>query len=85
MELGFQIPIISGISDSLRLIPDSKAEDSVFHKEKFSRLQIAQAKIPQISESRLLCMWRLKNLVSFMYKSRITKVHVVKTITFQKT
>ena len=32
MELGFWIPIISGIPDSLSCIPDSKAHDSGFHK-----------------------------------------------------
>ena len=29
-ELGFRIPIVSGIPDSYRCIPDSKAQDSGF-------------------------------------------------------
>ena len=36
MELGFWIPIIRGIPDSLSCIPDSKAHDSGFHKLKLS-------------------------------------------------
>ena len=49
VELGFWIPIISGILDSLCCIPDSKAQDSGFHsknlldfwfqKQKFARFQ----------------------------------------------
>ena len=35
VELGFRIPIVSGIPDSLSCIPDSKARDSGFHKSKF--------------------------------------------------
>ena len=35
MELGFRIPIVSGIPDSLSCIPDSKAQDSGFHKPRF--------------------------------------------------
>ena len=31
--VGFQIPIISGIPDSLCCIPDSKAQDSEFHSK----------------------------------------------------
>ena len=85
MELGFWIPIISGISDSLWLIPDFKAQDSGLHEENFPDSRLHKQNISRISESRLPCMGRLKNLVSFMYKSRITNVHVIKTITFQKT
>ena len=33
VELGFQIPIVSGISDPLSCIPDFKAQDSGFHKQ----------------------------------------------------
>ena len=32
VELGFQIAIVGGIPDSLRWIPDSKAQDFWFHK-----------------------------------------------------
>ena len=36
VELGFRIPIVSGIPDSLSCIPDSKTQDSKFYKHKFS-------------------------------------------------
>ena len=36
LELGFGTPIISGNPDSLSFIPDPKARDSGFHKQKFS-------------------------------------------------
>ena len=32
VELGFRIPIVSGILDFYGCIPDSKAQDSGFHK-----------------------------------------------------
>ena len=35
VELGFWIPIVRGIPDSLRYIPDSKAQDARFHRQKF--------------------------------------------------
>ena len=35
LELGYRIPIVSGIPDSLSCIPDSKTQDSTFHKQKF--------------------------------------------------
>ena len=35
VELGFRIPIVSGIPDSLSCIPDSKAQDFWFHKQNF--------------------------------------------------
>ena len=35
VELRFWIPIVSGIPDSLSCIPDSKAQDYGFHKQKF--------------------------------------------------
>ena len=35
MELGFQIPIVSGIPDSLCCFLDSKAQDSGLHKQIF--------------------------------------------------
>ena len=34
-NIGFRIPIVSGIPDSLCCIPDSKTQDSGFHKQKF--------------------------------------------------
>ena len=36
VERGFLIPIVIGIPDPLSCIPDSKAQDFRFHKEKFS-------------------------------------------------
>ena len=35
VDLGFRIPIVSAIPDSLNWIPDSEAQDSRFHKQKF--------------------------------------------------
>ena len=35
LELGFRIPIVTGIPDSLSCIPDSKAQNSRFQKQKF--------------------------------------------------
>ena len=46
MELGFRIPILSGIPDSLSCIPDSKVQDSRFHKQSFPGFRILQAKLP---------------------------------------
>ena len=43
VELGFRIPIVSGISDSYICIPDSKAQDSGFHMRKFSRFRNADS------------------------------------------
>ena len=34
-ELGFWIPIVSGIPDSLSCIPESKTQDCGFHSENF--------------------------------------------------
>ena len=45
VELGFWIPIASGIPDSLSGIRDSKTKDSGIPKLNFPRLQIPQAKI----------------------------------------
>ena len=39
VELGFWIPIFSGIPDSLSCIPDSKAQDFRFHEQKFPCLR----------------------------------------------
>ena len=40
VELGFRIRIVSGIPDSYTCIPDSKAQDSGFHKQKFPRFRV---------------------------------------------
>ena len=38
VKLGFWIPIVSGIPDSLSCIPDSKDQDFGFHKQEFPRI-----------------------------------------------
>ena len=43
VELGFWIPIVSGIPDSHSCIQDSMAQDSGFHKQKFLRFRIPHA------------------------------------------
>ena len=43
VKFGFRIPIVSEIPDSLSCLPDSKAQDSGYHKQKFpavSRIRI---------------------------------------------
>ena len=49
VELGYWIPIVSGILDSFSCIPDSKAQDSGSTSKVF--LEIPQAKMSQIPES----------------------------------
>ena len=39
VELGFHIPLVSRILNSLNLIPDSKAQGSGFHELKFPTIQ----------------------------------------------
>ena len=39
VELGFRLPIDSGIADSLSCIPDSKAKDSGFQKQKIPKIR----------------------------------------------
>ena len=51
VELGFWIPIVRRIPDSLSCILDSKAQDFGFHKQNFPRFRIARAKISWIRES----------------------------------
>jgi len=51
VELGFWIPIVSGIPDSFSCILDSKPQDCGFHNQNFPGFQIPQAKISQILES----------------------------------
>ena len=43
VELGFRIRIVSEIPDSYTCIPDSKAQDSGFHKQKFPGFRIPNA------------------------------------------
>ena len=39
MELGYRIPIVSGVPDSKSGNPESKAQDFRFHRPKFSEFQ----------------------------------------------
>ena len=43
VELGFWIPVVNGILDSLSCIPDSKAQDSGFHIPKFPEFWIPES------------------------------------------
>ena len=56
------IPIVSEISDFSSGIPDSKAQNSGFHKEIFLGVRIPQAKIFRILESGHPYMERLGNV-----------------------
>ena len=47
---GTWIPVVSGIPDSLGCIPDSKAQDSGFHRQTFPRFRIPHAKISKIPD-----------------------------------
>ena len=51
VELGFWIPIVCGIPDSLNCISDSKAQDYKIPRAKFSRIPILRKKIFWIPES----------------------------------
>ena len=46
VELGFWIPIASGVADSLSCFADSKTRDSGFHKETFPGLGLSGLKAP---------------------------------------
>ena len=52
-ELGFLIPIVCGILDSLSWIEDSKTQDSSFHKQKPPRIQITLHEEKKLSEKVL--------------------------------
>ena len=51
VELGFRIPIVSGIPDSYSCIPDSNAHDSGLHKQRFPRFRNPHAKFSKIPDS----------------------------------
>ena len=61
VELGLWISIVSGSPDFLSCIPDSKAQDSRFHKHIFPRILDSVSKISQIPESRLPYTGQPKN------------------------
>ena len=73
VELGFQIPIVGGIPDSDSCIPDSKAQDSGFHKQKFPRFRILHAKISRIPESGFPYMGR-PNTIYFSVRVRLIEM-----------
>ena len=72
VELGFRIPIVRGIPDSDSCIPDSKAQDSGFHKQKFPRFRILHAKISRIPESGFPYMGRFRLCNGFIALRRLT-------------
>ena len=47
LELGFWISIVSGISNSLSCIPDSKVQDSRFHKQVFLGFRFQNQNFPE--------------------------------------
>ena len=51
LKLGFRIPIVTGISDSLTCIPDSKAQESGSHNSNFPDSKFQQPKIFRIPDS----------------------------------
>ena len=57
MELGFGIPIISGIPDSLTWTADSKAQDFESNKQEYSGFRIPKAKIPGSRKPDLYLTW----------------------------
>ena len=73
VELGFRIPIVSGIPDSHSCIPDSKAQDSGFYKQKFPRFRILRAKISRIPESGFPYMGEV--MTSLLYSICVTESH----------
>ncbi|CAH3168734.1 unnamed protein product, partial [Porites evermanni] len=73
VELGFLIPIVSGIPDSLSCIPDSKAKDSWFYKQNFPGFEIPRAKISQIPESGVRYMRVCKSVID-LSKGTVKKI-----------
>ena len=54
MELGFQIPIVSGIPDSLSCFLDSKANDSGLHKQIFPDSGFRKSVFPHMGRYLIL-------------------------------
>ena len=52
LKLGIRIAIVTGISDSLTCIPDSKAQESGSHNSNFPDSKFQQPKISRIPDSR---------------------------------
>ena len=68
VELWFRIRIVSGIPDSYTCIPDSKAQDSGFHKQKFSK--IPDSKCKNFPDSGILYMGRKVAVLSSQNNKR---------------
>ena len=58
VKLEFQFPIVSGIPDSLNCIPDSKALDSGFQKQKYPRFRNPDS----LTWGNLSCLYYLSSL-----------------------
>ena len=70
VELGFQIPIVSQIVDSLSCIPDFKTHGSGFHKQNFPGFRIPKAKFLGIRNPYSLGLtwsWSYITLVFVLY------------------
>ena len=52
LKLGIRIAIVTGISDSLTCIPDSKAQESGSHNANFPDSKFQQPKISRIPDSK---------------------------------
>ena len=65
LELGFRIPIVGGIQDSLSQIPDSKDQDSVFHKRICSGFRILQAKLSILTFAQYASCFRSEGFVHY--------------------
>ena len=53
VELGFWIPIVSGIPDSVSCIPDSKTRDSGFHKQNFPGFRVPLHGVNLFEQNRM--------------------------------
>ena len=63
VELGFQIPIVSQIVDSLSCIPDFKTHGSGFHKQNFPGFRIPNAKFLGIRNPESVFPWPYMELI----------------------
>ena len=74
MELGFRIPIVSGIPDSFSCIPDSTAQDSKVHQQKFPRFQNSDSlswgdyEIEKLQRLKLL-RWSFESQIENCFKT----------------
>ena len=61
----YWIPIVGGIQDSLSQIPDSKDQDSVFHKRICSGFRILQTKLSILTFEQYASCFRSKGFVHY--------------------